>query len=66
MNDVLLWTLKLIIGVLILVPIIGGTGCAWIDHWYKVKSQFLAQQAKAQSEALKSMAEYIKNDSKRS
>lgn len=58
MNDVIVWALKLIIGALILMPFVGGIGCAWIDHWYKAKTEYAAKCA----EALKAMAEKARNE----
>lgn len=62
MNDVILWALKLVTGALILMPFVGGIGCAWIDHWYKAKAEYAAKCAMAQAEALKAMAEKVKNE----
>ncbi len=60
-DNVLLWALKLVLGALLLMPFVGMTGCAWINYWYKAKTEFTAKQAKAQAEALKAMAERMKD-----
>ncbi len=61
-ENVLLWALKLILGALILMPFVGGIGCAWINHWFNAKAEYEATRAMAQAEALKSMVEKTKKE----
>lgn len=32
--EVTVWALKVLLAGLMLMPIIGATGCAWISHWW--------------------------------
>lgn len=38
--DVLIWALKILLAGLVLMPVVGTTGCAFINHWWAKQLEY--------------------------